>query len=1076
MARDRITLRIALTLAGLILPAVSVFAQNLSPNPSFESGTATTATSWAACQNSGAATFSIATSPVHAGTRSLRMDVTQSGDLGICALRQSVSPNQGYVFSAWLKAQLGRRAGLRVIEYSSALVVQADKTLATSSGETTDWEMLEGALTTGPNTTLLELRLMQSYPGTAGTGTFYWDDTNLGAIAGMFDEARATGCPAAQNPPACNEASSVGQWKCWQKTLTSTGYKGVNLYRDAELTVEFRNTATNTVARSGWGFWDCTQGNGNEAFRLRTALPAGTYSWQARCKRRVGAPTAGLKDCAADVKLNSSSYLAGGTASGTFTVTAATIGNDRYDRGFLTLSANHRFLKQGSTTVPFFWLADTAWAAIKKGNRGADWATYLESRRKQGFSVLLFGTTPAFAGVQPSDVFMKMTPCTPDGTPVPNNCSSWLPGYWSQYEAQVRDANEKGMVVVVAGLMEPFAYQNPTFGSPQWMSIFARNVAARLSGHHVIFSPGFDHLMTSTAQTLANSVGPAIDQAVPAHLITHHAGGGSTCADYTTPLQAQTWHDFHLFQSGHCTTARSVAVEQPCDPRRHYSSSPSTPDETAEQCVVRRAREMSSVLFTNPTAKPVVNGEAVYDNNPANQASTISPDNRAFLRQTGYLSTLSGSFGFTYGSNYFSLWQVQSTTLASQLGPVPITPGLVPSSTQHSAWDIQRMASIFKMRPWKELVPEEARILNQQTADDKKMVYAHTSSYRFNLAYLPNHPAGGLDPGNTRIRLNLSSLVPAFTCGSADWTATWLDPRSATAIAATSPLCQPVTGAFEFIKPASCGTCEWVLAIDRVGASTGGLTANRLQLWPDPTDGASGLTAQVLDSSGAALGGVSALGQGTKQFYRKQPKVARDVDGNFFTVWESEYQDGSLWGVFGRKLDADGLPLTDEFQINTYSTDDQAEPAVATSAGTGAAVVVWMSFDQDGDQGGIYGQLLDSSGYADGGEFRINTTLAGHQGSPLVGMSDDGSFAVAWESDGQDGDGLGIFVRRFDAFGTPLGREVQASPTAAGDQVLVNLEADASGGFVVSWYDYDSAGNSSGLVSRSFDSSGAPLN
>jgi hypothetical protein len=250
---------------------------------------------------------------------------------------------------------------------------------------------------------------------------------------------------------------------------------------------------------------------------------------------------------------------------------------------------------------------------------------------------------------------------------------------------------------------------------------------------------------------------------------------------------------------------------------------------------------------------------------------------------------------------------------------------------------------------------------------------------------------------------------------------------------------------------------------------------NRLQLWPDATDGASGISTQLLDSSGASLGGVQALGQGLKQYSKKQPKVALDVEGNFFVVWESQYQDGSLWGVFGRKLDPDGQPLSDEILINTHTENDQAEPAVATSAGTGAAVVVWMSFDQDGDQGGIYTQLLDSSGYADGSEFRINTTLAGHQGSPLVGMSDDGGFVVAWESDGQDGDGVGIFARRFDAFGTPLGRELQVNPIGTGDQALVNIEVDASGGFVVTWYDYDSAGNSSGPVSRSFDRSGAPL-
>lgn len=1076
--------RIVLALIGLIvLPALGAFAQNLAPNPSFESGNATAADSWAPCHTSGTVAFSITTSTVHTGARAVRMDVTQTGDTGYCSVRTSITPNQGYAVSAWLKAPLGRQAALRVIEWGSDLSVQADKTVAVSSGETSDWEFVEGAFTTGANTRLIEIRLMHSVPGVAGTGTFYWDDASLGTITGVFDASRLGNCPAAQSPPACTEANSVGQWKCWQKTLKSSGYEGVNAYRDLELTVEYRNTATNAVVRTGWGFWDCRASNGNEVFRIRTALPAlagGTYTWETRCRLRTGAP-AGIKNCATDKSLNGPGYVTGGTAKGTFTVTSATVNNDRYDRGFLTLSANKKFLKQGSTTVPFFWLADTAWAAVNAPRTG-DWPTYLDKRSKQGFSVLLFDTAPAFGGVTEAAAFQKMDHCTDTGQ-VPNSCSRWMPPYWQQYEAKVLDANAKGMVVVVAGVMEPFSYGPARYGDPQWVSIFARNLAARLSGHHVIFSPGSDNPLTATAQTLVASVGPTMDQAVPAHLLTYHAGGGSVCTDYTSNFQAQTWHDFHLFQSGHCKNGQSTAPPQQnaCEGRRDYAG------ETKEACVTRRAAGMSFVLYGNATAKPVVNGEAVYDSDPAHQSATISPDNRDFLRQTGYLSTLSGSFGFTYGSNYFSAWQVQSGTLASQLGPVPSTVGMVPAAAAHSGWDIQRLASIFRGRPWKELVPEPARILIQPAADDKKMAYAHTSNYVYNLAYLPNHPAAGGDPGNTKIRLDLSQLTPAFNCtgtdshNSAIWTAMWMDPKSNAAVTALPALCQPASGGFEFTKPLSCPRCEWVLAIDRVGASSTGLVAAEstpklLQLWPDQTDGASSLSGKVLDSSGNDLSGVVSLSQaGGKQFNRKEPRMARDSNGNFFTVWESEYQDGSLWGVFGRKLDPDGQPLGDEFQVNTTTDQDQAEPAVATSA-AGTAVVVWMSFDQDGDRGGIYGQLFDTDGFPDNHEFQVNTTTAGHQGSPLVGMSDSGTFVVAWDSEGQNGEDLGIFAQRFNALGQPAGSEIQVTPGSAGDQVLANLEVDAAGGFVVSWFDYDPAGDLIGVVSHSYDNMGQPQN
>jgi Protein of unknown function (DUF4038) len=886
-------------------------------------------------------------------------------------------------------------------------------------------------------------------------------------------------CPAAQVPAACQEANAVNQWQCWQKTLRSTGYTGANAYRDLELTVELRNASTNALVRSGWGFWDCTEAGGQEAFRIRTALPAGasgtaaTYKWDVRCRKRAGAPTS-VKDCATDPNLNSPSYLAGGLATGTFTVNAATVGNDRYDRGFLQLApSTRRFLKQGSTAVPFFWLADTAWAAGKKATRSGDWATYLDSRRKQGFSVILLGTTPWFAGVTEAEAFQQLTGCTSDGTVVPNNCSRWNPPYWQQLEAKIQDANAKGFVVVVAGVMEPFAYSSPTFGSPTWLSIFARNLAARLAGHHVILSPGFDHALTSQSQTLANSVGAAMDQAAPAHLITHHAGGKSTCADYTVPLQTQTWHDFHLFQSGHCKNLRiqiQPGQEQPCDPRRDYPpfnqpDNPGPEDETAVHCVTRRARTMSENLFkaTSPT-KPVANGEAVYDGNPASPGSATPPDSRPYVRQTAYLSALSGSFGFTYGADYFSLWNVTSSTLSANLGPVPTTVGTLPAAQLHSAWDMQRMAAIFKARPWKDLSPDPTRILNQQTAEDKKMTFARSSNFFFNMAYLPNN-------GADRIRLNLSSLVPAFTCGNLDWTPTWINPQKIQTAEARSSCQSMGSGVFEFTKPTTCPNCEWILSIDKTGAKVdeeGEVTAlNALQVWPESIEEDTVIRGQALVVNGEAVGHPTKLNESPDHFFRKQPFAARQPDGSFLVVWESEHQDGSMWGIFGRRFDNQGGPLGSEFQVNTHIQHDQAEPVAAASP-SGAAVVVWTSFDQDGDRGGVFAQRYDHKGNPDGSEFQVNSISEGHQGSPLVGMTARGEFFVAWESESQTGEPVRIFVRRFDRLGLPLGPEFPVDANGEASQVLAQLEVKPSGDFEVFWYDYNSDGDLLGSSSRRF--------
>ena len=61
-----------------------------------------------------------------------------------------------------------------------------------------------------------------------------------------------------------------------------------------------------------------------------------------------------------------------------------------------------------------------------------------------------------------------------------------------------------------------------------------------------------------------------------------------------------------------------------------------------------------------------------------------------------------------------------------------------------------------------------------------------------------------------------------------------------------------------------------------------------------------------------------------------------------------------------------------EFQVNTYTSDNQQEPSV-TGLADGGFVVTWMSGNQDGSSWGIYGQRYAADGAASGDEFLINT-------------------------------------------------------------------------------------------------------
>lgn len=105
-----------------------------------------------------------------------------------------------------------------------------------------------------------------------------------------------------------------------------------------------------------------------------------------------------------------------------------------------------------------------------------------------------------------------------------------------------------------------------------------------------------------------------------------------------------------------------------------------------------------------------------------------------------------------------------------------------------------------------------------------------------------------------------------------------------------------------------------------------------------------------------------------------------------------------------------------------------------------------------------------------GGEFLVNTTAAGDQFLSAATMNDVGDFVVAWDSVGQDGDGHGVFGRRFAADGTPLAGEFPINTNTAGDQLFPELAADANGNFIAVWESEGVTGR--GIAAQRFDSAG----
>jgi hypothetical protein len=200
------------------------------------------------------------------------------------------------------------------------------------------------------------------------------------------------------------------------------------------------------------------------------------------------------------------------------------------------------------------------------------------------------------------------------------------------------------------------------------------------------------------------------------------------------------------------------------------------------------------------------------------------------------------------------------------------------------------------------------------------------------------------------------------------------------------------------------------------------------------------------------------------------PAVTSDANGNFVVVWNSfGGQDGSVQGVFGRRFDTAGNPLGSEFQVNTYTTGVQNDQAVSSDA-NGNVIVVWDSPQDSGT--GIFARRFDPAGNPLGsGEFRVNSYTTGLQQRPKAAIAGDGSFVVIWESNLQDGNSYGIFARRYDSTGLPTGPDFQVNTYTTGAQYRASVAADTAGNFIVVWSGQDAAPR--GVIAQRYDASGA---
>ncbi|MEO7689144.1 MAG: hypothetical protein ABIS51_07650 [Sphingomonas sp.] len=240
------------------------------------------------------------------------------------------------------------------------------------------------------------------------------------------------------------------------------------------------------------------------------------------------------------------------------------------------------------------------------------------------------------------------------------------------------------------------------------------------------------------------------------------------------------------------------------------------------------------------------------------------------------------------------------------------------------------------------------------------------------------------------------------------------------------------------------------------------------------------VSAQSYNAAGATVGAeivVATLAPSASSAAHAQ--IAVTADGGFVVTYDTltDYQTGE---VYARMYNAGGVAAGASFQVNSFTADTQWDPKIAALDG-GGFLVTWQSILQDGADGGIYGQRYNAAGTALGGEFRVNTGTAFHESGGEATKLVGGGFVITWSSYDISGGtaSKGIYAQVYAANGSTVGGpqllDSGFNGGAGHNATEPVVTALADGGFVAGWHAYTNAPNTYGeIFVREYNADGTP--
>lgn len=230
---------------------------------------------------------------------------------------------------------------------------------------------------------------------------------------------------------------------------------------------------------------------------------------------------------------------------------------------------------------------------------------------------------------------------------------------------------------------------------------------------------------------------------------------------------------------------------------------------------------------------------------------------------------------------------------------------------------------------------------------------------------------------------------------------------------------------------------------------------------------------RIYDIDGSAVNSQSRVNSSTAG-NQMHPAIAAGDD--FFVVtYASEIVGNNESEIYGRPFMSNGANVNSPQLIHSVSGSHMMHPDVAMTP-TNEYTFTWQVDGLDGDRNGIYYASYDNSYNEIVAPTQVNTTTVGNQQEPRIAVDENGEFMIIWSSFEQDGDHHGIYGQRYTAPGTASGGEIAITTTTNGSQDHAAIAVSREGGkYVMTWTNHVANGGALGVYGRSMYYNGSFL-